>query len=103
MDKINRALSGLDDNTARLEVLARRINSAVVKGTTDGGVTSFGTLGADGGAAIVAFDGGACDLVFCGKVVASGASPLFAKLSGSGELKLSASRTNARGIVFGAK
>ena len=101
MEKATRALIGVEDNTLRIEAIAKRASSVVVTGVASGGTTSFGTLYVDGGAAIIAFDGSACELTFGGKTVASGTSPLFAKLSGSGELKLNAARSNARGIVFG--
>lgn len=103
MDKTNRALIGVQDNTLRIETIAKRASSVVVTGVASNGATSFGTLSVDGGAAIIAFDGGACELTFGGKTVASGSSPLFAKLSGSGELRLSVARSNARGLVFGCK
>ncbi len=101
MEKLNRALLSLEDNTARIETIARRATSTVITGTAGGGVTSFGTMKADGGAVVIAFDGAACDLSFVGTTVASGTSPLFAKLTGSGELKLNGERGNARGIAFG--
>lgn len=108
MDKINRALSGVEDNAARIDsicaLVKSRTHSTVAVGKTVGAYTSFGSFTVSGGAAvIVAFDGGGCDLMLGDDKIASGASPMLAAPSrGSGELRLSSARSNARALIIGA-
>lgn len=111
MDKINRALLGVEDNSARIEAVCARLkrstgaavrtgDAASASGTS---YTSFGTVSAPQGAAVIAvFDGASCELRFGGKSVASRSSPIVGVIVGSGELKLSAVRSNARALIIGA-
>lgn len=109
MDKKSRALYVAEDNSAAIEGLRKelraRTSAVALTGATVGGVTSFGNVTAyDGCGVTVAFDGSAASLIFCGSTVATGGSPLFAVLPPSrGELKLSATRSNARALLTCAK
>lgn len=111
MDKINRALLGLEDNSARIEavlsLLKRSTNVVVLSGTTvsaSASYTSFGTVSSSGGAAVIAvFDGNSCELKFANKSVATRSSPILGVLPcGVGELKLAGVRNNARVLIIGA-
>ncbi|MCM1368003.1 MAG: hypothetical protein NC184_04250 [Roseburia sp.] len=112
MDKINRALLGVEDNSVRIEavraLLKRSTGATVLSGVTAtaGGTsyTTFGTVAVSQGAAVIAvFDGGSCSLDFAGKQIATRSSPIVGVLPvGTGELKLSAARSNALALVLGA-
>lgn len=104
MDKALRALSMVQTQSDELDRLRARIRSVLLEGTVGVGEIVFGTLRASIGCpVIVTFDGAACALMFDGKTVAEGASPIIAVLpSGTGELKLDRVRNNARALVTGA-
>lgn len=107
MDASTRALHMAEDNAERIRMTERALNrritdrtsARVMLGTPSGGKTQFGAV--SGGAAIAAFDGGACSMLLDGKPVASGASPIFAALPSGGELALDDERQNARALVLG--
>ncbi len=115
MDKINRALSGVEENSALIRSLDYSLRALVKKtfrvtvvsgknGTVNGASgTVFGKATADGEcAAIVRFDGSSASLVFNGAKLATSASPMFVKLpEGKGVLGLSAQRSNAVCMIIG--
>lgn len=113
MDKINRLMSQIDDNTARIESIDRSLRAlitaktsmCVATGVAVGGTeTSFGNVDSTQPFIVIAyFDGGSCQLRIDDRAIGEGASPIVAHADGSGELKLSAVRGNARVAVFGAK
>ena len=104
MDKTLTALTMAETNSAAIETLRARVTRrpAVYTGNTVGGGTSFGTVTARyGGAVIAAFDGEPCGLYFCGERLAFGASPMIAALpKGEGELRLDGARVGAKALAL---
>lgn len=113
MDKTNRLMSLIDDNTARIEAIDRSLRALVSAKTSVGiaaGVKSagtetlFGTVSASDRYTVMAyFDGAACSLKVDDAVIGTGTSPIIVSTAAIGTLKLSAARDNARVAVFGAK
>lgn len=105
MEKITRALLGVEDNALKIasleKKLAKRAVPVCIYGDISGSITTFGEVKADNCLALVTFGGGSCTLYFNGESVASGSSPFIAMLDGTGELKLSAARSDVRAILLG--
>lgn len=105
MDKVTAALTAAENNAVAVQALRARVNGrvSVLGGSVTDGYTSFGTVHARyGGAVVAAFDGEPCGLYFCGEPLASGASPIIAALpeKKSGELRLDGARSNATALTL---
>lgn len=121
MDKINRALAGVEDNMLRIVAAENRISAAetriaaaergtkltlaVASPKLAGGINSasFGNIKVDGKAvAIVIFDGSSSTLVLGRNIVKSGTSPIMAELpKTTGELEVTGV-TEATALIIGA-
>ncbi len=100
MERTDKAITLAVDNATRIESTARLLRShidgavTVMSGTTANGKTQFGSVGA--GAGIIAvFSGGTATLTLDGVAIASGASPILAKLDAGGTLALSEEKSGA--------
>ena len=98
MDKAMRAIALAEENSAEIAAL-RKGAARVAEGRAENGHTTFGTV--NGTVAIVVFSNTTSfSLISCGKIVATGKSPLIAKIE-RGTLDMSAGATDARAAIFG--
>lgn len=110
MDKSEMALAAAEDNAVAIRAIKSSLKSCGVRcavriGTTEKNATAFGNITTIGdGAVIAAFDGDSTELLFCDKTIAVGTSPILSVLpAGSGELRFSGRRSNARVVVIGVQ
>ncbi len=105
MDKLNLALLGVDDNSARISAVDKALRSLIssrtessVRSASDG---SFGTV-KSGGVAVVAYDGvSECELWAGNKRLWRGTSPAFVKFDADAELTITGGGANARALILG--
>ncbi len=113
MDKVNRALYGVDDNAQAIRVIEKRLNKLelagggpkiqVVSGSVVNSYTVFGTVRINGPTVVLAVGRAATyNLVFAGKIVSTGYNAVIAALdAGEGELRFNAGATSSKALLIG--
>lgn len=108
MEKINIALSAIEDNAAAIrelnKKLIKRTASRVVIGVPGKNGMSFGQVTSDGNVAVIVSYSvtGAIPLYFCDEEIIESTPPLFAVLPvGTGELRLKTNPRFAYAMILG--
>lgn len=106
MDKISRALLGVEDNAVRISALEKKIaqkpSFLYLTGVYDGTNTVFGEVKAENCLAIITFSGtDAASLRVNKKSMGSGTSPFVTVVNGNGELRLVGNKTSAKAFLIG--
>ena len=107
MEKINIALTEIEDNAVAIreldKKLLRRTKCRLVSGTVADGNTTFGQITSDGGVGVViTFPGTSATLKFGGATVITGRSPIIAVLpAGTGEAVFPSVYQGALALIIG--
>lgn len=108
MEKINVALSEIEDNTNAIRELNKKLTSRTkcrfAVGNVANSVASFGQVTSDGGVGVIVVIPSTTmlTLTFNGETVVTSQSPIVAVLpAGTGELVISPATTSARALIIG--
>ncbi len=105
MEKADKAIALAVDNAARIESTARLLRSHIngapmlISAENNNGNVQFGSVDSDV-AIIVAFPGGTGSLTLNGVEIASGNSPLLAKIGDGGNLVLTGASGKATALII---